>query len=378
MLEFRGAPISIHAPVLGRVQLNPSGYDLVASGSSVPLARIQLRDGHPKALQSEIPSLLLDGSGVPVSEHDVVLLEPDGRAIVLYQAEAKSNALFLTSRCNARCIMCPQPSQGEADGAPLEMALRILDLITTPPLALGITGGEPTVRWKDLCVVVGRIREKFPETNIEVLSNGMRFRDYALVRELAEIGGDRLVIGVPLYGACDSVHDEIVGVPGAFWATLDGLCNLERAGVYVELRNVLQQTTVRDLPDWAEFVARYIPFIGHVALMGLEPTGQVNFRLEELAPAFDARSTVLTSAIRTFRRAGIPARIFNLPLCQIPSSLWSFAEQSISEWKRSYPEECVQCSVRDKCGGIFASWSSFGEQVSPILLLPENLQCHPC
>jgi len=47
--------------------------------------------------------------------------------------------------------------------------------------------------------------------------------------------------------------------------------------------------------------------------------------------------------------------IYNLQLCLLPKSLWSFARRSISDYKNEYVEVCEGCSVRDHCAGMFTS-----------------------
>lgn len=42
-------------------------------------------------------------------------------------------------------------------------------------------------------------------------------------------------------------------------------------------------------------------------------------------------------------------------LCVLNLSLWTFARQSISDWKNEYLPLCDNCAVPDRCGGFFAS-----------------------
>jgi hypothetical protein len=39
---------------------------------------------------------------------DVVLLKNDGSVILLYEISSPHNALFVTNKCNLRCLTCPQ------------------------------------------------------------------------------------------------------------------------------------------------------------------------------------------------------------------------------------------------------------------------------
>ena len=57
----------------------------------------------------------------------------------------------------------------------------------------------------------------------------------------------------------------------------------------------------------------------------------------------------------TLAAAGIVTKIFNHKLCVLDEQLWPFAVRSISDWKNDYLEICDHCSVRDTCGGVFAT-----------------------
>ena len=47
--------------------------------------------------------------------------------------------------------------------------------------------------------------------------------------------------------------------------------------------------------------------------------------------------------------------IYNHQLCLIPRAIWPWTVRSISDWKNEYHPECVNCSVKDGCGGSFFS-----------------------
>ena len=58
--------------------------------------------------------------------------------------------------------------------------------------------------------------------------------------------------------------------------------NLARYGVKLELRFVIHKLNSERLAAFARFVARNLPFVGHVALMGLELVGYARSNLEAL------------------------------------------------------------------------------------------------
>jgi hypothetical protein len=130
---------------------------------------------------------------------------------------------------------------------------------------------------------------------------------------------------------------------------------------------VVQRHTVPVLAGLATFIARNLPFVAQVALMGLEMTGlaRPNSALVWADPADYQRE--LAEAVGILVTAGIPARIYNHQLCVLDQRLWPFAVRSISDWKNDYLDICRFCSVRDACGGVFTtSGNRLSQHLRPV------------
>jgi His-Xaa-Ser system radical SAM maturase HxsC len=146
-----------------------------------------------------------------------------------------------------------------------------------------------------------------------------------------------------------------VQADGAFDETIRGILNLKTFAQKVEIRVVIHRQNYAHLPELAEFIARNLTFVDHVALMGLEMTGFAKVNIDQLwiDPA-DYREQ-LREAASLLCDFGLPVSIFNHQLCTIDSKIWSLAVKSISDWKNEYVESCVDCEVRDRCGGFFGT-----------------------
>jgi len=85
------------------------------------------------------------------------------------------------------------------------------------------------------------------------------------------------------------------------------------------------------LTGLAAFIARNLPFVAQVALMGLEMTGlaRPNSPLVWADPADYQRE--LAEAVDILAAAGITTRIYNHQLCVLDRSLWPYAVRSISD-----------------------------------------------
>lgn len=265
--------------------------------------------------------------------------------------------MLLTERCNSYCVMCSQPPKTANDDHLARAYLEAIPLMSPETKELGITGGEPTLLGDGLMTIIRECRDRLPDTSLHMLSNGRLFNYLTLAREVAEIGHPDLVIGIPLYSDVAHRHDYVVQADGAFDQTLRGIMNLGRCGVPVEIRVVIHRQTVDRLPQLARFIARNLPFVNHVALMGLEMMGFVKMNLESLWIDPADYQYQLRQAVEHLDRHGLRVSIYNHQLCVLDRDLWPFARKSISDWKNEYLKECGRCGVRDECGGFFASSS---------------------
>ena len=99
---------------------------------------------------------------------------------------SNDNALFITSQCNNRCVMCCQPPllRNDLDGY-FQKNKALIDSAPRELRSLGITGGEPTLLGDRLFELLRHIRTKLPETEIHLLTNGRAFADKEYARKLS-------------------------------------------------------------------------------------------------------------------------------------------------------------------------------------------------
>lgn len=310
-------------------------------------------------LDVEVPDAYLLPAGLfPLTEGDVVRVEPSpGRVSALYRKASRSNSLLVTERCDNYCLMCSQPPRSHDDSWLLEELMELIPLISPETRELGITGGEPGLLGEGLLRLVERLKTHLPMTAVHMLSNGRRFSEEGFAQGLGRLRHPDLMVGIPLYSDLPEEHDHVVQARGAYDDTVRGILNLKRAGMRVELRVVIHAFTHERLPELARFIARNLLFVDHVALMGLELMGFAKTNLPKLwVDPLDYQEP-LRAAVRILDRAGVSTSLYNHPLCVLPTDLHPFARKSISDWKNIYFRECEGCSLREACGGFFASSS---------------------
>jgi His-Xaa-Ser system radical SAM maturase HxsC len=291
-----------------------------------------------------------------LADGDVIAFDADSRRFrVLYRRASKHNSFLVTDQCNHYCLMCSQPPKAIDDGWIIDEISGAIDLIDPKTEAIGFTGGEPLLDWRRFLTVLARMRDRLPETRVHVLSNGRAFVDDNVATEWAEVRHPDLTVGIPIYSAVDHIHDYVVQAPGAFDETVLGVLRLKDKGQRVEIRVVLHAITATRLRQTCEWFARNLPFVDHVALMGLENTGfaLANQELLWIDPLDYADD--LTSGVQTLRAAGMNVSVYNLPLCLLDRSIWDVAVQSISDWKNAYLPVCSECGIRDRCSGFFST-----------------------
>lgn len=347
-----------------------------------PNTAVRLRGGRaPEGAGLYLASDISAGPGPTIHlpeqlEHldagDVIAISEDGARIsVVWKSTAVHNSLLLTERCDNYCIMCSQPPKDRDDSFLYARARRIVSALPATASSIAFTGGEPTVDAPAFLDLLQHVATVAPQLSVHVLSNGRRFADREFTGRYAEVALNDLMVGIPLYGSEPSLHDFVVQAPGAFNETVKGILTLAESGSRIELRVVLQQATVPALTEIAHFIARNLPFVDQVALMGLEMTGlaKPNASLVWIDP-FDYREQ-LREAFQILDSAHIRTRIYNHQLCVLDRALWPAAVQSISDWKNAFPELCAPCVLRESCSGVFTtSGQRLSQHLAPVTALP--------
>ena len=252
------------------------------------------------------------------------------------------------------CLMCSQPPRDANDGWILDEITAALPLIDPETRSLGFTGGEPLLDWRGFISLLQDCRERLPNTAIHVLSNGRAFADSKVVAAWAGVHHPNLTVGIPIYSVVDHVHDYVVQAMGALDETSLGILKLKDKGQRVEVRVVLHVTAPR-IVETCTWIARNMPFVDHVALMGLENTGFAIANAELLwIDPIDYQSE-LADAVDLLVSAKLNVSVYNLQRCVLDRSVWPYSVQSISDWKNGYIDDCYRCIEKDRCSGFFTS-----------------------
>jgi His-Xaa-Ser system radical SAM maturase HxsC len=364
LLKTKGKPINVARPIVGKITRNAltQESDLILINedplSSPPAYNFKavLTQNVLSPGMINIPCVYSIDVLHHLTEGDIVVINTDGIINTLYRAESHHNFILTTERCNSNCLMCSQPPKDKNDIDYLfDIHKQLIPLIPKSCFELGITGGEPTLMGNLFFELLELIQQELPETEVHCLTNGRSFAWRNIANRLGSLHFNRLMLGIPLYSDYYQMHDYIVQAKDAFNQTIQGLYNLAENNQRIEIRVVLQQQSIPRLVKLAKYIYKNLPFVEHIAFMGLEHQGYTPHNIEKLWIDPVDYMNELGEAVEFLSSKNLNVSIYNSQLCLMPKELWDYSRNSISDWKNIYLEECNKCSVVNECGGLFAS-----------------------
>ena len=260
----------------------------------------------------------------------------------------RSAKVFTNLSCRLRCEHCACEAREQRDvvaGAPR----RIVDAIEAGAEDLTLGGGEPLLR-PDLERLAAFARKSAGSRPLKLsLETHAIELDPARAEALAAAGVDQLRVEFPGWGP---TYDRMVGVPGAFEASLAGLQAAKDAGLAFELSLPLLAGILDELPS--------IP--GALAERGLAPASVkmwIPQREREHAPlrelvacieACDRAARELELWPRLDPGSLLPPCLFSRP--SKISHLYTLTPggRELPGWRKL--PACESCKVVDRCPGI--------------------------
>jgi His-Xaa-Ser system radical SAM maturase HxsC len=363
--QLKGTPLNSSNRIIGKISKNPvknketKNHILVAAsigkkprGFRAVLCANAIEEGRAKLLK--IPIVYGVENVQTLNEGDIVSVDMiTGDIIVVFEKNSVHNSILASTDCNCRYIMCPQTLVSDSPEN-LQDNLEIIRLIDKKTTALGLTGGEPTLLGDGLIKLLKECKKQLPNTQIQILSNGILLNNNEYVRKMVHLGMKNLVFCIPLYADIDTEHDFIMQREGAFEDAIQGLYNLATYKQLIEIRIVVMSLNYKRLPQIAEFIYHNLPFAIHVAFMGMEVEGLARKNVNKLWASPKDYAPFLKEAVLYLSQRNMDVSIYNEQLCLMPKELWSFTRQSISEWKNTYLEKCKDCKEKSECAGFFA------------------------
>jgi His-Xaa-Ser system radical SAM maturase HxsC len=252
-------------------------------------------------------------------------------------------------------MCCQPPTQNNDIDFFFEQNLKLLKTAQKNLPIIGISGGEPTLADERFFELVAAIKQHLPDTTIHILSNGRTFANENYAERLKEVGGNNLLLGIPIH--CDSglIHDKIAGAKNAFYETIIGMYNLAALDIPIELRVVINELNYKRLLQLSNYIFKNLSFVNCVSFMAMEQIGFAVKNSKQIWIEPKDYADNLKEAVLNLNSWNVDVSIFNLPLCLLPNELHTFARKSISDWKNSYIEICNDCLKKKNCCGFFST-----------------------
>lgn len=311
--------------------------------------------------------MLPDGLAVDISEEelqklygscdfDVFEVYENGSAYKCFDCASNDNVIFITSKCNSNCIMCPSPEAFRKNGVynSADNLIKIISYFPRTAEHITITGGEPFLVKKDIFRVLNYIKNNFENTRFLLLTNGRAFASNEYCRLFDETAPRNTIIGIPLHGHISELHDYITQTEDSFYQTCRGIRNLLALNRSVQLRIVVSKLNAEYLGQIAQLIIREFAGVDNVKIMAMEMTGSAAKNKEKVWIDYSLAFEKARIAIDELVKSGIDVALYNFPLCFVARGYWNICEKSISENKIRFAPQCNICDVKDACGGAFS------------------------
>ena len=297
-----------------------------------------------KAVDIETGNVVTYKQNINELIHDILIFDND-KSSLLFRIEDKQLTFFITSKCNHRCIMCPQKLNIDASNYDL-IIRRVIDNLDYEVIdGICFTGGEPLLKMDFINDVVLRAPENILVT---ILTNGSIFPSDIILKS------PRCKLCIPLYASYDELHNYMTG-SNSFYKVIENLMKISQYDTLIELRYVLTKQNIEMLQEFARFTWRNLPFVQDVAFMGMELTAEALINKDLLWINPNEYIPDLQKAVEYLNDNGVTTWIYNLPYCLFDEKYRKFLIPSISTWKVRYLDVCNDCKLKNTCGGMFFS-----------------------
>lgn len=290
-------------------------------------------------------------------DYDIVEISDTGILYRTYANNESDSTIFLGAKCNSNCIMCPAGDVERRNGFSYsrELLMKYIDYLPNDLEYLVMTGGEPTLQVELFLEALDRVKNKFPYTQVLLLTNGRSLSDKWLFTQVCERHPANFRVAIPIHAASDALHDYITRAAGSFEQTMLALNRLMNSDIKVEIRIVVTKTNCDNLLDIAKLINKNFHRVFCINFIALEPRGNCALNFDSVY--IDHRNSFLKSksAIEYLIMHGYDVGLYNYPLCAVDKDFWPIAAKSISQYKNVYHKNCDVCNVKTICGGFFTA-----------------------
>ena len=292
-----------------------------------------------------------------IIEEDIVTISSNGVINKTRFVSGKEIDIFVTNKCNSNCIMCPvsENVRKQNNEKYQEWLMKYINALPDYVDFINITGGEPTLGGDFFINVVKVLRNKYPHTGFQILTNGRSVSDNSFLEKIFPILPSGVLFAIPIHSSNPEEHDRITRSKGSFVQTDAGIKNLIRKRQKIELRIVISKININSIYETAQYIKKHYKHVYSVNFVAMEMMGNAAINKADIWIDYECIFPKIRNAIDLLVASGIDVKLYNFPLCVVAEGYWTIAAKSISEYKIQYPCECDKCTVKEICGGFFGS-----------------------
>ncbi|MEA3306465.1 MAG: radical SAM protein [Elusimicrobiota bacterium] len=279
--------------------------------------------------------------------------------------------IILNYNCNAKCLFCSQGSFDKSLNASFnDIAKNIYSAYKKGYRRLGLTGGEPLLR-PDIVKIIS-LAKSIGFDFIRIQTNGIKLSDEKFAKRLADAG--LTFCKFSFLSDKAKVHDELVGVKGAWKKAMLGLKNLKKLKVRIGTNVLINRYNFSRLSEIIYFFLE--KGISNFVIIYPMYIGSMRENYLKLGVSLDKAQKYFIGAIKLLEKAGLPGEILflNVPPCFLkgyeslsiglerfntlvtePSGKKTDLDESADKTKLRIPL-CRTCAFRKKCSGIDSNY----------------------
>ncbi|MCD6230253.1 MAG: radical SAM protein [Candidatus Diapherotrites archaeon] len=227
-------------------------------------------------------------------------------------------------------------------------------------------GGEPTIR-SDIFDIMSCLEKRFPKAKKRLLTNARMFCYADFSKKMTDLGLKS--VAVPLHAGEEELFEKITQAKGSFIQTIEGIQNLLRLGVEVEIRVVVHNLNYEALPRIAKFISLNMPSVSNVVFLYFNIVGSAALNKKQLIVRYSEVVPFLEKACSVLKENELDFILYHFPKCVLSEKFRGYAEGVTTERKRLFfKEECNQCKYFSDCSGIWRSYKKFvgAEELNPL------------
>lgn len=184
----------------------------------------------------------------------------------------------VTRSCNNRCQFCLDSDAQDGTIIPLnELTEELKQGIKQGAKRVILSGGEPTIHPEFVTLV--KIARKLGYKEIQIITNGRMFSSLSFCQEVVSGGATEITFSI--HGHTPELHDQLVGVKGAFREAIKGIINLKQfPDVILNIDIVVNKKNIGFLKEI--LLLGYKLGIKEFDLLQIQPAGRAKNNMELL------------------------------------------------------------------------------------------------